>query len=103
VVTYKRKHHSPAVSVGDDSRRPGTERRPSATFKLSWLSARHRRPKLLAARPKDLEDVRELIGSRGTSLDHARIRKLLTLLERALGQSDLVPLYQRLRDEASRG
>jgi hypothetical protein len=59
--------------------------------------------KLLAARPKDLEDVRELIGSRGTSLDHARIRKLLTLLERALGQSDLVPLYQRLRDEASRG
>lgn len=59
--------------------------------------------KLLAARPKDLEDVRELIASRGTSLDHRRIHKLLSLLEHALGQSDLVPLYQRLRDEARRG
>lgn len=59
--------------------------------------------KLLAARPKDLEDVRELIASRGASLDHRRIGKLLVLLEQALGQSDLVPLYQRLRDEAARG
>jgi hypothetical protein len=58
--------------------------------------------KLLAARPKDLEDVRELVASRGASLDHARIGELLALLEQALGQSDLVPLYQRLRDEAAR-
>lgn len=59
--------------------------------------------KLLAARPKDLEDVRELIASRGSSLDHERIGELLALLERALDQSDLVPLYRRLRDEAARG
>jgi len=59
--------------------------------------------KLLAARPKDLEDVRELVASRGSSLDHHRIGELLALLEQALGQSDLVPLYRRLRDEAARG
>ena len=58
--------------------------------------------KLLAARPKDLEDVRELIASRASSLDHRRIEELLTLLEQALDQSDLVPLYRRLRDEATR-
>jgi hypothetical protein len=56
--------------------------------------------KLLAARPKDLEDVRELVASRGASLDHARIGALLEQLEQALGQSDLIPLYRRLRDEA---
>ncbi len=59
--------------------------------------------KLLAARPKDLEDVRELVASRGGSLDHERINELLALLEQALGQSDLIPLYQQLRDEAARG
>jgi hypothetical protein len=59
--------------------------------------------KLLAARPKDLEDVRELIASRGSSLDHERIVELLALLEQALDQRDLLPLYQRLRDEAARG
>lgn len=59
--------------------------------------------KLLAARPKDLEDVRELVASRGASLDHDRIDELLALLEQALGQSDLIPLYRQLRDEAARG
>ena len=59
--------------------------------------------KLLAARPKDLEDVRELVASRGSTLDHERINELLALLEQALGQSDLLPLYQQLRDEAARG
>jgi hypothetical protein len=59
--------------------------------------------KLLAGRPKDLEDVRELVASRGASLDHERVGELLELLEQALGQSDLVPLYRRLRGEAERG
>jgi hypothetical protein len=58
--------------------------------------------KVLAARPKDLEDVRELVASRGASLDHERIGELLALLEEALGQSDLVPLYRQLRNEAAR-
>lgn len=51
--------------------------------------------KLLAARPKDLEDVRELVAMR--SLDHGHIDRLLALLEEALGQSDLRRLYRRLR------
>ncbi|HEY6174931.1 MAG TPA: hypothetical protein VIX73_10820 [Kofleriaceae bacterium] len=58
--------------------------------------------KLLAARPKDLEDIRELVASRGASLDHARIVELLGLLQQALDQSDLVPLYRQLRNEAER-
>jgi hypothetical protein len=53
--------------------------------------------KLLAARSKDLDDVRELLAMR--SLDHARIEEVLRLLEEALDQSDLRRLYRRLRDE----
>jgi hypothetical protein len=56
--------------------------------------------KLLAARPKDLEDVRELVAIR--SLDHSRIDRLLALLEEALGQSDLRRLYRRLRSATRR-
>jgi len=51
--------------------------------------------KLLAGRPKDLEDVRELAAMR--ELDHAKIDALLELLEEALDQADLRPLYARLR------
>lgn len=51
--------------------------------------------KLLAGRPKDLEDVRELIAIAGADLDFAHVEALLAELERALGQSDLRP---RLRD-----
>lgn len=56
--------------------------------------------KVLAGRPKDLEDVRGLI--RIASLDHVRVRETLELLERSLDQSDLVPLYERLCSEAKR-
>jgi hypothetical protein len=55
---------------------------------------------VLAGRPKDLEDVRELLAMRNDSLDHAEIGSLLAELQDALGQSDLVPLYRKLRDEA---
>jgi hypothetical protein len=55
--------------------------------------------KVLAGRPKDLEDVRELLAMRNDSLDHAEIGSLLAELQDALGQSDLVPLYRKLRDE----
>jgi hypothetical protein len=51
--------------------------------------------KLLAGRPKDIEDVRELIAIAGDNLDFAHVEALLAELERALGQSDLRP---RLRD-----
>lgn len=90
---------------------PGLEQQFLDEVELQWIGDR-RVPvlspenlvvtKLLAARPKDLEDVRELVASRGSSLDHRRIEQLLALLEQALEQSDLVPLYRRLRDEAAR-
>jgi hypothetical protein len=58
--------------------------------------------KLLAGRPKDLEDIRELVASAGDRVDHARIDALLALLEDALDQRDLRPLYRRLRAESRR-
>jgi hypothetical protein len=48
--------------------------------------------KLLAGRPKDLEDVRGVLAERAASLDVGAIRATLGLLEQALGQSDLLPL-----------
>ncbi len=50
--------------------------------------------KLLAGRPKDLDDVRELLAIR--ALDRAAIEALLLELESALDQSDLVPLFRSL-------
>ena len=58
--------------------------------------------KLLASRPKDLEDVRELLAIRGDAIDHMHVAAVLETLEQALDQSDLRALYQRLRDEAGR-
>lgn len=49
--------------------------------------------KLLAGRAKDLEDVRGVLLERGSVLDLERIRTTLRLLEEALGQSDLMPLF----------
>lgn len=49
--------------------------------------------KVLASRPKDIEDARSLWRLHGDSLDANRIRRTLKLLEEALGQSDLVPIF----------
>lgn len=57
--------------------------------------------KILAARPKDLEDAREILLGRGGEIDLAAVRGLLEELEAALGQSDLVPVLERLLGEAS--
>ena len=53
--------------------------------------------KILAGRPKDLEDARGLWRTRGAALDKARIEGLLRLLEEALGQSDLLPAFDAIR------
>jgi predicted nucleotidyltransferase len=50
--------------------------------------------KVLAGRPKDVEDIRGVLHERKESLDIERIRAVLGLLERALGQSDLLPLFE---------
>jgi predicted nucleotidyltransferase len=51
--------------------------------------------KIMAGRPKDIEDIRSVIHLRRASLDGERIRRILTLLEQALGQSDLLPVFEK--------
>lgn len=51
--------------------------------------------KILAGRPKDLEDVRSVTYERRASLDAERIRAVLGLLEHALTQSDLLPQFEK--------
>jgi Nucleotidyl transferase of unknown function (DUF2204) len=50
--------------------------------------------KILAGRPKDIEDARHLWRVLGPRLDDGRIRRVLALLEEALGQSDLVSSFE---------
>jgi hypothetical protein len=52
--------------------------------------------KILAGRPKDLEDVRALWRTHRRDLDLARIRDTLRLLEEALTQSDLLPVLESI-------
>jgi hypothetical protein len=56
--------------------------------------------KLLAQRPKDLEDIRGLL--RVATIDHREVERLLAALEDALGQRDLRPLYATLVASAPR-
>ena len=55
--------------------------------------------KVLAGRAKDIEDIRGVIQERRASLDQERVRRLLRLLEQALGQSDLLPVFERAWNE----
>jgi hypothetical protein len=57
--------------------------------------------KILAARPQDVLDVRGILAERASSLDLARIRDVLGALEDALGQSDLMPLFEELLADSS--
>jgi hypothetical protein len=51
--------------------------------------------KLLAGRPKDVEDVVAIAAAQGERLDIAYIRQTLRELEQALSQSDLVPAFEQ--------
>ena len=51
--------------------------------------------KILAGRPKDMEDVRGILRERLRDLDLQLIRSTLAALEDALAQSDLLPLFER--------
>lgn len=57
--------------------------------------------KVLAGRPKDLDDAHGLWRLRGRELDLGRIRRTLRLLEDALGQSDLIPSLESVLGRAS--
>jgi hypothetical protein len=49
--------------------------------------------KVLASRPKDLDDVIALLRTHGDGIDAARVRTVLSMLEQALGQSDLLAAF----------
>ena len=51
--------------------------------------------KILAGRPKDIEDVRGILRERLSTLNLESIRSTLALLEEALGQSDLRRILER--------
>ena len=54
--------------------------------------------KMLAGRAKDLDDVRGVLAARSDRLDIAAVRQTLSMLEEALGVSDLQPAFERLLD-----
>ena len=50
--------------------------------------------KILAGRPKDLEDVRGILQQQLGRLDLERIRNVLSALEQALSRGDLLPVFE---------
>jgi hypothetical protein len=50
--------------------------------------------KILAGRDKDLDDIRAVIAAQGSSLDAGYVRDTLRSLEAALGQADLLPMFE---------
>jgi hypothetical protein len=53
--------------------------------------------KILAGRPKDLDDASGLWRLHGREMDAERIRRTLRLLEEALSQSDLLPAFESVQ------
>ena len=49
--------------------------------------------KVLAGRPKDVEDIVGILRAAPAGLDEGRVRVMLDELEAMLGQSDLVPRF----------
>ncbi|GAC1578518.1 MAG: hypothetical protein NVS3B20_09600 [Polyangiales bacterium] len=58
--------------------------------------------KILAGRPRDVDDIRAVLRAMKGKLDLPGLRKTLAMLEEALGQSDLLPLFAQLRNAAVR-
>jgi hypothetical protein len=58
--------------------------------------------KILAGRPKDVEDVVALVRTVGDALDLDRARETLRLLEAALDQRDLLPILEQAVARARR-
>ncbi len=52
--------------------------------------------KILAGRPKDLDDVRGILAAQGATLNADAVREMLSMLEEALGVSDLLPIFESL-------
>ena len=52
--------------------------------------------KILAGRPKDVDDVRAIVAAYGQRLEVGYVDQMLAVLEEALGQSDLRPLLRQV-------
>ena len=52
--------------------------------------------KILAGRPKDLDDAKGMLRARSEEIDLDHVRRMLQLLEEALSQSDLIPQLEQL-------
>ena len=52
--------------------------------------------KILAGRPKDLDDAKGMLRARSEEVDLDHVRRMLQLLEEALSQSDLIPQLEQL-------
>ena len=52
--------------------------------------------KILAGRPKDLDDAADMLRTRSEEIDMGHVRRTLQLLEEALSQSDLLRQLDRL-------
>ncbi len=52
--------------------------------------------KILAGRPKDIDDVRGIVLAQRSTLDADVVRATLAMLEDALGVSDLLPVFEGL-------
>lgn len=59
--------------------------------------------KILADRPTDIKDVFTLLRVQEASVDRARVRHTLQVLESALGQSDLLPTFDQALAQAQSG
>jgi hypothetical protein len=55
--------------------------------------------KVLAGRPKDIEDVRALWSLHAQDIDVERVRRTLRLLEDALAQGDLLSTFDRVTQQ----
>ena len=51
--------------------------------------------KILAGRPKDLDDAKGMLRARSEEIDLDHVRRMLQLLEEALSQSDLIPRLEQ--------
>ena len=52
--------------------------------------------KILAGRPKDLDDAKGMLRARSEEIDLDHVRRMLQLLEEALSQGDLLPQLEQL-------
>ncbi len=59
--------------------------------------------KLVAARPRDLDDAEKLLSLHGPVLDIARIRRLVREISDALEDSSRVETFERLLRKAGLG